>query len=99
MARMAYLTRRGGIFWFRRRPPQLRIREKGLLGSSGPNATRARPPAQAHLALSLRTRCPIEARRRAARVAAIFEFAWQRYEIAASHIPPAEEARFREPFA
>jgi hypothetical protein len=81
----SHLFRRGGIYWWRRRIPvglrasrdcdravnaPLRTGPIGL----PPDARKIRLPT--HLTLSLRTSCPREARRRAARVTALCDDVW-----------------------
>ncbi len=96
MGRTAFLTRRGGRWWFRRRPPRLNP-PLSSIGKDIPGACDMRR--RDHLALSLRTACPREARRRAARLAALFEFGWARYEQAMQDRPELAGANLQQEFA
>jgi hypothetical protein len=81
-----HLVRRGGVYWWRRRiPAELltasRDCDRGVNHRFMPGAVGGSPNARAsrgrtHLALSLRTRCPREARRRAIRLTALCDYAW-----------------------
>jgi len=93
MRNTAFVIRRGGVFWFRRRPPLLRLRLHYSLGQTGLNGeTPGASVARGHLSLSLRTGCPLEARRRAARIGLLFEFGWAAYEKAMIQTPPQDGA-------
>jgi hypothetical protein len=74
-----YLTRRGNVFWWRRRPPSLQLRQSPTLSYCDATKTKARAELP-HIAISLRTSSRVEARRRATRVNSLFEFGWERYE-------------------
>ncbi|MCE6962259.1 hypothetical protein LAZ40_24815 [Cereibacter sphaeroides] len=87
MGRTAFLTKRGNIWWFRRRHPRLRLNRPltpaetfgkriSLTSQDGPLLADADI---GHLSVSLRTGCPVVARARAARVGALFEYGWQRF--------------------
>ncbi len=101
MAKCAFLIKRGNIYWFRRRPPVLRLLGNGPFTDQRATASSERQhTARRHLALSLRTSCAREARRRAARVAALFEFGWSRFEAAmnkAAHVDGGPD--FQQAFA
>jgi hypothetical protein len=81
-----HLVRRGGVYWWRRRiPTELlpasRTCDKGVNHRFMCEAVGRSPDTRAsrdrtHLALSLRTRCPREARRRAVRLTALCDYAW-----------------------
>ncbi len=77
MSRTPYVERRGATFWYRRRLPAFTFSQPAVAKAVG----RARG-APDRVAVSLRTRCPHEARRRAARLNLVFEETVQR------HTPP-----------
>lgn len=82
MGRIAYLSKRGNIWWFRRRFPVLFInpsqdnRISGLCVDTGTKAQ-----ASGHLAISLQTSSLREARLIGAQVSADFERAWSMVEV------------------
>jgi len=81
MGRIAYLSKRGRVWWFRRRYPALLIsqahsHEKSTL--SGDRLGKAQ--AQGHLAVSLKTSSSREARVLGARLGNHFEYAWASVE-------------------
>lgn len=72
MPKTPYLAKRGGVWWRRRRPPSLpRLGNLRLTIGAVDGASATDRPARGHLAVSLRTGCLREARRRAARIAAL----------------------------
>lgn len=101
MPRPSYLMKRGNIFWWRRRPPSsLRLREAHRARYSGAEAPSTISSATGHLAVSLRTSCPREARWRAAGVSALFEYGWQQFEHAMNqHAPGHDATDFQQVFA
>lgn len=90
MGNSPYLTRRGRVFWFRRRPPA-RALHGSLTPSRSTESDARRNTAPGHMAISLRTQCPFEARRRGARILALFEFGWAAYERVMSQTPKAPD--------
>ncbi|SDZ82860.1 site-specific integrase [Rubrimonas cliftonensis] len=66
-----YLFRRGGVWWWRRKIPATGANPP--LGGRLASCAEARRAASRSVALSLRTPCRLEARRRGARLSAIFE--------------------------
>lgn len=82
MPKSPYVMKRGNTFWFRRRPLIAQLSRRALVGYRPhdiPNPDHL-TPSLGHLAVSLRTTCPHEARRRASHVNALFEYGWQRYD-------------------
>lgn len=81
VGRIAYLTRRGNIWWFRRRHPVLVLQSPQYLQvSEAYGDSRRRVQAKGHLAVSLQTACSREARHLGARLSAHFESAWAALE-------------------
>ncbi|MGY6703813.1 hypothetical protein [Roseinatronobacter sp.] len=82
MGRIAYLSKRGRIWWFRRRHPAIIISQGQLpdiTGSCGENRVTAQ--AKGHLAVSLQTSSVREARLLAAKITEHFERAWAKFEM------------------
>jgi hypothetical protein len=93
MGKTAYLTKRGGVFWFRRRPPLLRLRlYLSFTATRSKGDVRGVACVRRHQAVSLRTGCPCEARRRAARVGALFERGWAAFEAVMNETTSADTA-------
>lgn len=81
MGRIAYLSKRGRIWWFRRRHPAIitsQVHCPDLSGSYADNRVTAQ--ARGHLAVSLQTSSVREARLLAAKIAEHFERAWAKFE-------------------
>lgn len=84
MGRIAYLTKRGNIWWFRRRHPAIVIpspqnpQVSGLCG-----ALTCKAQAKGHLAISLQTSSSREARLLGTRLSDHFERAWAYFEAGA----------------
>lgn len=77
MGRIAYLSKRGNIWWFRRRYPAIVISVPQNAQVSGTCGTLGRKAqAKGHLAVSLQTSSSREARLLGARLSAHFEAAW-----------------------
>ena len=77
MPRIAYLTRRGNIWWFRRRHPVISLQPSQNHPRSGVyDDNKITAQAKGHTALSLQTTSKREARQLSAQVSADFERAW-----------------------
>lgn len=77
MGRIAYLSKRGRVWWFRRRYPALFVtRSQSHQNSTLSEEKVSRAQAQGHLAVSLKTSSPREARLLGARLCDHFERAW-----------------------
>jgi integrase len=81
-----HLVRRRGVYWWRRRiPAELRaassdcdlgVNDRFMPEGEGPPPDTRALRGRSHVAVSLRTRCPREARRRAVRLTALCDYAW-----------------------
>ncbi|MCC5991281.1 MAG: tyrosine-type recombinase/integrase [Rhodobacteraceae bacterium] len=94
MGRIAYLSKRGRIWWFRRRHPAIIISQGQLPVFSGSyEDNRVTAQARGHLAVSLQTSSVREARLLAAKIAEHFERAWSKFEteITAMNDHPAQD--------
>jgi hypothetical protein len=94
MGRIAYLSKRGRIWWFRRRHPAIIISQGQLPVFSGSyEDNRVTAQARGHLAVSLQTSSVREARLLAAKIAEHFERAWSKFEteITAMNDRPAQD--------
>lgn len=81
MGRIAYLSKRGKIWWFRRRHPAIVIQTGEVTVFTGScDENRVTAQARGHLAVSLQTSSVREARLLAAKVAEHFERAWMKFE-------------------
>ncbi|CUX80124.1 MAG: Phage integrase family [Roseibaca calidilacus] len=81
MGRIAYLTKRGKIWWYRRRHPAIVIdmaQGHDFRIENGPR--RSTFQAKGHLSVSLGTTSAREARILAARLGTLFELEWAKYE-------------------
>ncbi|WP_209428490.1 DUF6538 domain-containing protein, partial [Pararhodobacter sp. SW119] len=100
MGRAAFLTKRGNCYWFRGRIPVVAPCDMhGIAYSLGVSRTTPKRADLGHITLSLRTSCPREARRRAIRLAALFEHAWTLFEDAAQRDKKMEEPESRRKIA
>lgn len=81
MGRIAYLSKRGKIWWFRRRHPAIVVRRGQLTDFTGScDENKVTAQARGHLAVSLQTSSVREARLLAAKIAEHFERAWAKFE-------------------
>lgn len=81
MGRIAYIKKRGTIWWFRRRHPVIVLSAQKNPDTSGDcTILTRRVQAKGHVAVSLHTACAREARTLAARLADHFERAWACFE-------------------
>ena len=81
MGRIAYLARRGQVWWFRRRHPAIILTQPESVDFSGTSDKTARTgQARGHLAVSLGTTSAREARLLGARLGDHFERAWAEFE-------------------
>lgn len=95
MRKTPYLVKRGNMFWWRRRMPVFTF-------AQGPCGTRTSCPktdgiatkAPRHVAVSLRTSCPKEAGRRAARMTLLFEEQKRGIETALSGVERMSDERY-----
>jgi hypothetical protein len=87
MGRIAYLTKRGNIWWFRRRHPAIVIslpQNSQVSGACGSLTCTAQ--AKGHLAISIQTSSSREARLLGTRLADHFERAWAFFETGANNM-------------
>ncbi len=92
MGRIAYLSKRGNIWWFRRRHPAIIVqRPQNGLKSGLCCPLRKRVQAKGHLAVSLGTTSVREARLLSAYISADFERAWMTVEAAMSQMDSDED--------
>lgn len=81
MGRIAYISRRGKVWWFRRRHPAITLTQPESVDFSGASGkTRWTGQARGHLAVSLGTTSAREARLLGARLGDHFERAWAEFE-------------------
>jgi len=81
MGRIAYLSKRGEIWWFRRRHPTIAVPAPQIVQNSTTEQTcKIKIQAKGHLAVSLKTKNSREARLLGARLSDHFENAWATFE-------------------
>lgn len=81
MGRIAYISKRGNVWWYRRRHPSISIRPpQNTLEAVASSAHWTSLQARGHVAVSLQTDCSREARRTAAILTDLLERAWAMIE-------------------
>ncbi|SFB14790.1 Site-specific recombinase XerD [Poseidonocella pacifica] len=95
MPKIPYLERRGHMFWWRRRKPVFILPQPSRGNDkSGVVAAGGKSDGSGHFAITLRTACPREAGRRAARLNLLFEETRRRIETAMSSDDRPNDPRY-----